>query len=121
MTIFLFAPQAAPTHDYYTYSMFHPKGLGWIFEAHWYFEDPEIISLLEETRAEQDPVARLAMYEQVQPLITKHALAFYPYQKPTLFAHQAYIVGPSEKIVFVGPSENMHMWRINLTLKEELR
>jgi len=121
MTIFLFAPQAAPTHDYYTYSMFAPGGLGWIFEAHWYFEDQEIIDLLDATRAEADPVARLALYEQVQPLIADHALAFYPYQKPTLFAHQSYIVGPSETIVFVGPSENMHKWRINLELKEELR
>lgn len=121
MTIFLFAPQAAPTHDYYTYSMFAPRGLGWIFEAHWYFEDKQIIQLLDTTRAEADPVARLALYEQLQPLIADHALAFYPYQKPTLFAHQAYIVGPSETIVFVGPSENMHKWRINLTLKEELR
>jgi len=121
MTIFLFAPQAAPAADYYTYSMFAPGGLGWIFEAHWYFEDEQIIQLLDATRAEDDPVARLALYEQLQPLIAEHALAFYPYQKPTLFAHQAYIVGPSEKIVFVGPSENMHKWRINLTLKEELR
>ena len=121
MTIFLFAPQAAPTHDYYTYSMFHPNGLGWIFEAHWYFDDPQIIQLLDATRAEDDPVARLALYEQLQPLIADHALAFYPYQKPTLFAHQAYIAGPKETIVFVGPSENMHNWRINLTLKEQLR
>ncbi len=121
MTIFLFAPQAAPTHDYYTYSMFHPNGLGWIFEAHWYFDDPEIISLLEQTRAETDSAARLALYEQLQPLIADHALAFYPYQKPTLFAHQAYIAGPKETIVFVGPSENMRNWRINLQLKEELR
>jgi len=121
MTIFLFGPQATPTQDYYTYSMFAPNGLGWIFEAHWYFEDPEIIELLDATRAEPDPVKRLAFYEQVQPLIAEHALAFYPYQKPTLFAHQAYIVGPSETIVFIGPSENMHMWRINLTLKEKLR
>ena len=121
MTIFLFAPQAAPTHDYYTYSMFAPEGLGWIFEAHWYFEDPEVIRLLDASRAESDSAARLALYEQVQPLIAEHALAFYPYQKPTLFAHQAYIVGPKETIVFVGPSENMHMWRINLDLKETLR
>ncbi len=121
MTIFLFAPQAAPTHDYYTYSMFAPRGLGWIFEAHWYFEDKQIIQLLDTTRAEADPVARLALYEQLQPLIADHALAFYPYQKPTLFAHQAYIVGPRETIVFVGPSENMHKWRINLILKGELR
>jgi len=121
MTIFLFAPQAAPTHDYYTYSMFAPNGLGWIFEAHWYFEDQDIIDLLDATRAEPDPAARLALYEQVQPLIADRALAFYPYQKPTLFAHQAYIVGPTETIVFVGPSENMHKWRINLELKEELR
>ena len=121
MTIFLFAPQAAPTHDYYTYGMFSPEGLGWIFAAHWYFEDEQIIQLLDATRAEADPVARLALYEQVQPLIADHALAFYPYQKPTLFAHQAYIVGPSESIAQVGPSENMHKWRINLTLKEDLR
>ena len=121
MTIFLFAPQAAPTHDYYTYSMFSPDGLGWIFAAHWYFEDEQIIQLLDATRAEADPVARLALYEQVQPLIADHALAFYPYQKPTLFAHQAYIVGPSESIAQVGPTENMHKWRINLTLKEDLR
>lgn len=121
MTIFLFAPQAAPTHDYYTYGMFSPGGLGWIFAAHWYFEDEQIIQLLDATRAEADPVARLAIYEQLQPLIADHALAFYPYQKPTLFAHQVYIVGPSESIAQVGPSENMHKWRINLTLKEDLR
>jgi peptide/nickel transport system substrate-binding protein len=120
MTIFLFAPQSAPTHDYYTYAMFAPKGLGWIFEAHWFFEDPEIIRLLEATRAEADSAKRLALYEQVQPLIAEHALAFYPYQKPTLFAHQAYIVGPQETIVFVGPSENMHLWRINLKMKEAM-
>jgi len=121
MTIFLFAPQAAPAHDYYTYMMFHPNGLGWIFEAHWFFEDEQIIQLLEQTRAEPDPAKRLELYKQLQPLIASHALAFYPYQKPTLFAHQAYIAGPKEKIVFVGPSENMHNWRINLRLKQELR
>ncbi len=121
MTVFLFAPQAAPTDDYYTYSMFSPNGLGWIFEAHWYFEDQQLLQLLDATRAETDPVARLALYEQAQPLIASHALAFYPYQKPTLFAHQAYIAGPMETIVFVGPSENMHNWRINLVLKEQLR
>jgi len=121
MTIFLFGPQAAPTHDYYTYSMFHPNGLGWIFEAHWYFDDPELIQLLEATRAEADPAARLALYGQAQPMIAEHALAYYPYQKPTLFAHQPYIVGPSESIVFIGPSENMYMWRINLELKEQLQ
>ena len=121
MTIFLFAPQAAPAEDYYTYSMFHPNGLGWIFEAHWYFEDSQIINMLDSTRAESNTYARMLTYELLQPLIAEHALAFYPYQKPTLFAHQAYIVGPKETIVFVGPSENMYMWRINLTLKETLR
>jgi len=121
MTIFLFAPQAAPTHDYYTYAMFHPNGLGWIFEAHWFFEDSQIINMLDSTRAESNTYARMLTYELLQPLIAEHALAFYPYQKPTLFAHQAYIAGPKETIVFVGPSENMHNWRINLTLKEELR
>jgi len=121
MTIFLFAPQAAPAQDYYTYSMFHPNGLGWIFEAHWFFEDPQIINMLDSTRAESNTYARMLTYELLQPLIAEHALAFYPYQKPTLFAHQAYIVGPKETIVFVGPSENMYMWRINLTLKETLR
>lgn len=120
LSIWLFPPQAAPAHDYYTYMMYHPNGLGWIFEAHWFFEDQEIIDVLDATRAEADPVARLALYEQVQPLIAAQALSFYPYQKPTLFAHQAYIVGPSESIVFVGPSENMHKWRIDLELKEEL-
>jgi len=121
MTIFLFAPQVAPVIDYYTYGMFHPNGLGWIFEAHWYFEDQKIIDLLDETRAEPDSAARMAVYEEVQPLIASHALAFYPYMKPTLFAHQSYIVGPMESIGMVGPSENMHNWRIDLKLKEELR
>jgi len=101
--------------------MFHPNGLGWIFEAHWYFEDSQIINMLDSTRAESNTYARMLTYELLQPLIAEHALAFYPYQKPTLFAHQAYIVGPKETIVFVGPSENMYMWRINLTLKETLR
>jgi len=121
MTIFLFAPQVAPVIDYYTYGMFHPNGLGWIFAAHWYFEDEQIIQLLDATRAEVDPVARMVVYRQLQPLIADHALAFYPYQKPTLFASQAYIVGPRESIGQVGPSENMRNWRINLTLKEQLR
>lgn len=121
MTVFLFPPQAAPAHDYYLYSMFHPDGLGWIFEAHWFFEDQAIIDLLDATRAEPDSVARLALYEQLQPMLADRALAFYPYEKPTLFAHQKYIVGPSEEIVFVGPSENMHRWRIDLQLKEELQ
>ncbi|MBC7220095.1 ABC transporter substrate-binding protein [Candidatus Bipolaricaulota bacterium] len=121
LTIFLFAPQAFPPHDYYLYSMFSASGLGWIFSAHWYFEDPEIAHLLDETRAEPDPGRRMDIYRQLQPLIAAHSLAFYPYQKPTLFAHQAYIVGPKESIAFVGPSENMHNWRINLKLKQELR
>lgn len=120
MTIFLFAPQAYPTHDYYLFSMFAKKGLGWIFEAHWYFDDPQIETLLNATRAEADPAKRLALYTQLQPLIAAHALAFYPYLKPTLFAHQAYIAGPKETIAFVGPSENMYNWRINLKLKEQI-
>ncbi len=118
MTIFLFAPQAFPTYDYFMYDMFSPSGLGWIFEAHWFFDDPQIIQMLDSTRAEPNPSSRLLTYELLQPMISDHALAFYPYQKPTLFAHQAYIAGPLEKIAFVGPSENMHNWRINLTLKE---
>ena len=121
MTIFLFAPQVAPVIDYYTYGMFHPNGLGWIFEAHWFFEDQDIIDLLDATRAEPDSAVRMTLYEQVQPMIAEHALAFYPYMKPTLFAHQAYIVGPMESVGMVGPSENMHNWRIDLALKEQLR
>jgi len=121
MTIFVFAPDFAPPLDYYTYSMFHPNGLGWIFAAHWYFDDFWIIDLLDATREEGDLWRRLALYEEVQFLIASHGLALYPYQKPVLFAHQAYIVGPKETIVFVGPSENLHNWRINLKLKEELR
>ncbi len=121
MTIFLFAPQIAPPLDYYTYAMYHPNGLGWIFEAHWFFEDPEIIRLLELTRATVDFAQRLEIYKQLQPMIAAHALALYPYQKPTPFAHQAYIVGPKVSINMVGPSENMHNWRINLKLKKELR
>ncbi len=121
MTIFLFAPQSSPTHDYYFYSMFHPDGFGWIFEAHWFFEDQDIVDLLDATRAEPDGAKRIALYEQLQPLISDHALAFYPYQKPTLFAHQAYIVGPKESISMVGPTENMYLWRINLALKEEMQ
>jgi len=120
MTCWLFAPQAFPTHDYYLFSMFAKKGLGWIFESHWYFDDPQIETLLNATRAEADPVKRLAIYTQLQPLIAAHALALYPYQKPTLFAHQSYIAGPKESIPMVGPSENMHNWRINLTLKTQI-
>jgi len=118
MTIFLFAPQAFPTYDYFMYSMFSPGGLGWIFEAHWYFDDPQLIQMLDSTRAEPNAFSRLLTYELLQPIIADHALALYPYQKPTLFAHQAYIAGPLEEIAFVGPSENMHNWRINLVMKE---
>lgn len=121
MAIFLFAPQVAPPLDYYTYCMYHPKGLGWIFSAHWYFDDPEILQLLEETRTTLDFTKRLEIYTKLQPMIADHALALFPYYKPTPFACQAYIVGPKERIPMVGPSESLYNWRINLKGKEELR
>lgn len=121
MTIFLFAPQVSPPLDYYTYSMYHPNGLGWIFEAHWFFEDAGIILQLDQTRKTVDFAQRLELYKQLQPMIAHYALALFPYQKPTPFASQSYIVGPKETINMVGPSENMHNWRINLKIKEELR
>jgi len=121
MTIFLFAPQVSPPLDYYTFDMYHPQGLGWIFSAHWYFDDPEILRLLAETRATVDFQKRLEIYKTLQPLIAEHALALFPYYKPTPFACQAYIAGPKEKIPMVGPSESLYNWRINLKLKEEVR
>lgn len=120
MTIFLFAPQVFPPHDYYTYCMYHPLGLGWIFSAHWYFEDPKILELLEQTRAMLDFEDRLQIYKQLQPMIVEHALALFPYYKPTPFVCQAYIAGPKEKIPMVGPSESLYFWRINLKLKEQM-
>lgn len=121
MSIFLFAPQVAPPLDYYTFGMYHPNGLGWIFSAHWFFEDQEILKLLEETRATVDFEKRLEIYKRLQPMIADHALALFPYYKPTPFACQDYIVGPKERINMVGPSESLYNWRINLKLKEELR
>ncbi len=120
MSIFLFAPQY-PTADYYTYGMYDPHGLGSIFEAHWYFGDDQIIKLLDETRAEPDAAKRTLIYEQLQPLIAAHALGLFPYEKPTPFVSQQYIVGPEEVTEMVGPNLNMRNWRINLQLKQQLR
>lgn len=118
LTIWVFAPQY-PTPDFYTYGMYH--GPNWIYSAHWYFEDEEILQLLEQTRATLKFEDRIPLYEQVQPMIASHALAFFPYERQKAFPSQAYLVGPFEVTEMVGPNVNMRNWRINLKLKEELR
>ena len=117
-TVWLFGPQSWPAHDFYTYQFYH--GPNWIFSAHWYFEDAEIIRLLEQTRATEDLAARTALYEQLQPMIASHALALYAYEKPKPYVSQNYLVGPLEQIEFIGPNVNMRNWQINLKLKDEL-
>ncbi len=118
LTVWLFGPQSWPAHDFYTYQFFH--GPNWIFSSHWYFGDPEIIRLLEETRATTDLTERIGLYEEVQPLIASHALALYAYEKPKPYVSQAYLIGPLEKMEFIGPEVSMRNWRINLTLKAEI-
>ena len=117
-TVWLFGPQSWPAHDFYTYQFYH--GPNWIFSSHWYFEDAELIRLLEETRATTDLAERIELYERIQPMIASHALALYAYEKPKPYVSQDYIVGPLEQIEFIGPNVNMHNWRINLTLKEQI-
>ncbi len=120
MTIFLFAPQAFPTYDYYLTPCSRRRAWAGSSRRTGTSMTRKSWPCLDQTRAEPNPTKRLAIYTQLQPLIAAHALAFYPYQKPTLFAHQSYIAGPKESIAFVGPSENMHNWRINLTLKAQI-
>ncbi|MEM3486020.1 MAG: hypothetical protein QXI12_10420, partial [Candidatus Methanomethyliaceae archaeon] len=80
----------------------------------------KILELLEQTRAMLDFENRLQIYKQLQPMIAEHALALFPYYKPTPFVCQAYIAGPKVKIPMVGPSESLYFWRINLKLKEQM-
>jgi peptide/nickel transport system substrate-binding protein len=119
LTIFLFAPQY-PTPDFYMYYMYHPDVVGGIFAAHWY-ADEEIGRLIDQSRATLDFEERVEIYRQLQEKIAALALAFYPYEKPTPFASQDYLIGPKETYEMVGPNINMHNWRINLKLKEKLR
>lgn len=119
LTIFLF-PIVYPSPDSFMRYMYHPDNVGGIYAAHWY-ADEEIGELIDQSRRTLDFEARLDIYRLLQEKIASHALAFYPYEIPMLFTSQDYLIGPKEKFPIVGPTANMHNWRINLTMKEKLR
>jgi len=119
MTIFLFAA-TYPSPDFYLSYMYHPDNVGGIYAAHWY-KDEKIGQLIDKARETLNVDARLKIYRQLQEEIASKALAFYPYEIPMLFTSQDFIIGPKETFPMVGPTINMHNWRINLALKQKLR
>jgi len=119
LTIFLF-PATYPSPDFYLHYMYHPDNVGGIYAAHWY-ADKETGRLIDQSRITIDLEERLKIYRQLQERIADQALAFYAYEIPMLFTSQDYLIGPKEVFPTVGPTANMHNWRINLALKEKLR
>jgi peptide/nickel transport system substrate-binding protein len=115
MTIFIF-PVVYPSPDSFLFYMYHPDNIGGIYSAHWY-KDAEIGALIDKARNTLDFDARTAIYVQLQQKISSLALALYPYEIPAQFTSQLYMIGPKEKFPIVGPTVNMHNWRIDLTKK----
>lgn len=105
-----------PSTDFFLYYMYYPDIVGGIYSAHW-DKDEEIGQLIDQSRVTLDSEKRVEIYQQIQRKIASKALAFYPYEIPTLFTSQAYLIGPKETFPMVGPNICMHNWRINLTLK----
>ena len=115
MTIFIF-PAVYPSPDAFLFYMYHPDNIGGIYSAHWY-KSAEIGALIDKTRNTLDFDARTAIYRQLEEKLSSLALALYPYEIPAQFTGQDYIIGPKELFPMVGPTENMHNWRIDLTKK----
>lgn len=115
MTIFIF-PVVYPSPDSFLFYMYYPDNIGGIYSAHWY-KDREIGALIDKARNTLDFDARTAIYRQLQEKLSSLALALYPYEIPAQFTSQAYIIGPKEKFPIVGPTANLHNWRIDLTKK----
>lgn len=112
LTIFRF-PLNYISADSFIQFMYHPDNVGGIYAAHWY-KDEELGNLINETRETIDFNKRNELYKQIQDKIAEQALAFYPYEIPALFTSQNYLIGPKETFPVVGPTINMHNWRINL-------
>ena len=115
LTIFMF-PLNYISADSFIYYMYHPNNVGGIYAAHWY-EDEKLGQLIDQSRETLDFEKRPEMYRQIQEKIASQVLAFYPYEIPALFTTQDYLIGPKETFSVVGPTINMHNWRINLTQK----
>ncbi|MBA7670506.1 hypothetical protein ES703_78652 [subsurface metagenome] len=116
LTIFMF-PIVYPSADSFMYFMYYPDNVGGIYSAHWY-KDEEIGRMIDKARNTLDPDARLKIYRELQEKIASQALAFYAYEIPMLFSSQDYLIGPEEIFPIVGPTCNMHNWRINLLQKK---
>lgn len=112
LTIFRF-PLNYISADSFIYFMYHPDNVGGIYAAHWY-EDEDLGNLIDQTRETFDFEERHELYQQIQEKIAAQVLAFYPYEIPALFTSQSYLIGPKETFPVVGPTINMHNWRINL-------
>lgn len=116
MTIFMF-PSAYPSPDFFMFYMYYPDNIRGIYSAHWYV-DEKIGHLIDQSRRTLDFQARLEIYRKLQEKLASQALALYPYEIPSLFTSQDYLIGPKETFPMVGPTVNMHNWRINLAMKQ---
>ena len=60
------------------------------------------------------------MDKEIQDIIGELALSLLPYEMQMVFTAQDYLIGPRETYSMVGPTINMHNFRINLKLKEQM-
>ncbi|MFQ5795179.1 MAG: ABC transporter substrate-binding protein [Candidatus Bipolaricaulia bacterium] len=113
MSIFLF-PIVYPSPDSFMFFMFHPDNVGGIYASHW-FADQGIGQLIDRARATLDSDDRIGIYQELQRKIADQAVALYAYEIPTQFTVQDYLVGPEKPFPIVGPTIDMHNWRIDTT------
>ena len=112
-------PSAYPSPDFTLYYQYHPDNVGGIYATHWY-TDEKLGQLIDEARATLDFNERVEIYSELQEIIGDLALSLLPYEIRMVFTAQDYLVGPRETYTMVGPTINMHNFRINLKLKEQM-
>ena len=112
-------PSAYPSPDFTLFAQYHPDNVGGIYATHWY-QDEEVGRLIDKARSTIDFDERIEIYKEIQEIIGELALSLLPYEMQMAFTAQDYLIGPRETYTMVGPTINMHNFRINLKLKEQM-
>ncbi len=112
-------PSAYPSPDFTFYAQYYPANIGGIYATHWY-PDEEVGQLIDKARATFDFDERIEIYRELQKIIGDLALSLLPFEMRMVFTAQDYLIGPRETYTMVGPTINMHNFRINLKLKAQM-